>query len=48
MFLSGPPPLAMHVSRDRSRDGVVGTVIGVTGSGSPGFLLLGPQIIPVK
>lgn len=48
MFLGGPPRLAMHVSRDRSRDGVVCTVISVTGSGSPAFLLLGPQILPVK
>lgn len=47
-FLGGPPRLAMHVSRDRRRDGVVGTVIDETGSGSPGFLLLGPQILPVK
>lgn len=47
-FWSGPPRLAMHVSRDRSRDGVVGTVIVETESGSPGFLLLGPQILPVK
>lgn len=45
VFLGGPPRLAVH---DRSRNGVVGTGIGETGSGSPGFLLLGPQILPVK
>lgn len=48
VLLVEPPRLAMHVNRDRSRDGVVGTVGGATGSGSPGFLLLGPQILPVK
>lgn len=48
VFLVKPPRLAMHVRRDRSRGGVVDTVTGATGSGSPGLLLQGPQIPLVR
>lgn len=47
-FLGRPSRLAMHVSGDRGRDGVVGTVIGETGNESPGFLPLDRQILLVK